>query len=79
MEPPRRGLRFDATVSLGTIVTMLTLGFGGIWYMGKSDQHLMNIDSRLGEVQSSVNSLRASMDRNVDRLDRRIDSSVERK
>ena len=68
--------RFDASINLGTIITVATLGFGGIWFMAQSDSKLKQIDTSISEMKGSIDRLSLSVNSQVERIDRRIDFMV---
>lgn len=70
------GLKFDGTVSLGTIITIVSMLVGGIWFAAQSEARLRQIDVSVSEVKGSVDRLGAQVNANVERLDRRIDFIV---
>lgn len=69
----RRSIKFDGTISLGTVLTVISIVAGGVWFAGQSDAKLKNIDSSLTDVKASIDRLTIQTTNNIDRLDRRID------
>lgn len=72
----KRGIKFDGTISLGTLLTVVSVVAGGIWFAAQSDLKLNQIDASLGEVKGSIDRLSIQTNNNIERIDRRIDFLV---
>lgn len=70
----QRPIRFDGTISIGALLTLGTLVFGGIWAMSANNAKLDMVNEKITDVKSSVTDLSRSVDRQVVRLDNKIDA-----
>jgi len=72
----RRSIKFDGTISLGTLITVTSIIAGGIWFAAQSDSKLKSIDGTLHEVKGSIERLSIQTNNNIERIDRRIDNMI---
>lgn len=78
-EPPSPRIRFDGTISLGTILSLGAIMFGGVWFMAQQDARGKAMDDKLSVVQNQVGHIADTLDKNVGRIDARIDGIMQAK
>lgn len=67
-------IQFDATINLGTIISLLTIIGGSIWGLSAADAHFRQLDDKITGVTGSVRDLSQQVERSVERIDKRIDT-----
>ena len=67
-------VRFDGTISVGTLLTLGTIIFGGIWALSDNNARLAAMDGKVSDLKSSITDISRTVERQVTRLDGRIDS-----
>lgn len=78
-ERDKRPIKFDGTISLGTILSLGAILFGGTWFMAQQDSRGKEMDDKLSVVQNQVGHIADTLDKDVNRIDARIDGILQGK